>query len=184
MLSTRDGHRRCLPATRQGAGGSWVGAASNRRRPAVSDQVPAPGLASAGLQVHDRAAKKGEARMRFGFLLPVVLGTVLALPALAQSASYTWTGYGRSGGVGGSGNCSSYKMKVDVTVNGTDVKGLFQQEGRPQRNFQATADASGNFRTKAQVQGGTMDVRGTINASTATVLLDGYCKFEAKLKKV
>jgi len=127
---------------------------------------------------------KGEAHMRFGFLLSVALATALAVPALAQSGSYTWTGYGRGGGVGGSSNCSSYKMKVDVTVAGADVKGLFQQEGRPQRNFQATADASGNFRTKAQVQGGTMDVRGTINASTATVVLDGYCKFEAKLKKV
>ncbi len=122
--------------------------------------------------------------MRFTFLLPMALATVVAVPALAQSGNYTWTGYGSSGGVGGSGQCSSYKMKIDVTVNGTDVKGLFQQEGRPQRNFQATADARGGFRTKAQVQGGTMDVRGTINATTATVLLDGYCKFDAKLKKV
>lgn len=122
--------------------------------------------------------------MRFAFLLPIAAGALLAVPVMAQSASYTWTGYGRSGGVGGSSSCSSYKMKVDVTVNGSDVKGIFQQEGRTQRNFQATADASGAFRTKAQVQGGTMDVRGTINAGTATVLLDGYCKFDAKLKKV
>ena len=85
--------------------------------------------------------------MRFAFVLPVVLGTALAVPALAQSGSYTWTGYGSGGGVGGSSNCSSYKMKVDVTVNGTDVKGLFQQEGRAQRNFQATPDAYGAFRT-------------------------------------
>ncbi|HKU98705.1 MAG TPA: hypothetical protein VJR58_25660 [Vineibacter sp.] len=121
--------------------------------------------------------------MRIASVLVVAL-TVLSLPALAQSAGYTWTGYGKSGGVGGSSNCPSYKMKIDVTVNGTEVKGLFQQEGRPQRNFQATADAGGAFKTKAKVDGGTMDVRGTINATTATVLLDGYCKFDAKLKKI
>ncbi|HJQ56874.1 MAG TPA: hypothetical protein VJ890_08200 [Vineibacter sp.] len=121
--------------------------------------------------------------MRKTFLLSLAAVTSISLAALAQSATYTWTGYGSSGGVGGSGNCSSYKMKVDVTVNGTDVKGIFQQEGRPQRNFQATANAAGAFKTKAQVQGGTMNVSGTINATTANVTLDGYCKFSAQLKK-
>jgi len=121
--------------------------------------------------------------MRVSFLLSMAMATALAVPALAQSAKYTWTGYGRSGGVGGSSNCGGYQMTIDVTVNGTDIRGLFQQKGRPQRHFEATADAAGNFRTKAQVDGGTMDVKGTINANTATVLLDGYCKFDAKLKK-
>lgn len=122
--------------------------------------------------------------MRMTFLLSLATATVLSMSALAQSATYTWTGYGKSGGIGGSSNCTGYKMKIDVTVNGTDVKGVFQQDGRTQRNFQATADASGAFRTKAQVQGGTMDVRGTINSNIATVTLDGYCKFEAKLQKI
>jgi len=121
--------------------------------------------------------------MRFALAL-VIAFTALSLPASAQTASYTWTGFGKSGGVGGSSNCPSYKMKIDVTVTGTDVKGLFQQEGRPQRHFEATADAAGVFRTKAKVDGGSMDVKGTINATKASVLLDGYCKFDATLKKV
>jgi hypothetical protein len=121
--------------------------------------------------------------MRSTFFLSLAAAACVSLAALAQSATYTWTGYGASGGVGGSGNCRSYKMKIDVTVNGTDIKGVFQQEGRPQRNFQATANANGAFKTKAQVQGGTMDVTGTINASTAAVTLDGYCRFVAQLKK-
>ncbi|HEX2889612.1 hypothetical protein [Vineibacter terrae] len=123
--------------------------------------------------------------MRFALAL-VATAAALSLPVQAQTTgSYTWTGYGSGGGVGGSTNCSSYKMKIDVTVSGTTVKGLFQQQGRPQRHFEATADANGAFRTKAQVgDGGVMDVRGTINAATAGVVLDGYCKFDAKLKKI
>jgi hypothetical protein len=122
--------------------------------------------------------------MRCAFALSAIVTVALAAPVWGESASYTWTGYGRSGGIGGSSNCTSYKMKIDVKMDGAAVSGLFQQEGRPQRNFQATADASGAFRTKARVDGGTMDVKGQINASTAVVTLDGYCKFEAKLKKV
>lgn len=121
--------------------------------------------------------------MRLTFLLPLAAAVSFSAAALAQSATYTWTGFGAGGGVGGSSNCRGYKMKIDVTVNGTDIKGIFQQEGRTQRNFQATANANGAFKTKAQVQGGTMDVTGTINATTATVTLDGYCKFVAQLKK-
>jgi len=122
--------------------------------------------------------------MRFALVLGMAL-MALSPPALAQTASYTWTGFGKSGGVGGSGGkCASYKMKIDVTVTGTDIKGLFQQEGRVQRNFEATADAAGVFRTKAKVDGGSMDVKGTISATKASVLLDGYCKFDATLKKV
>lgn len=122
--------------------------------------------------------------MRLAFLSSLAAMAALCVPALAQTASYTWTGYGRSGGIGGSTSCSSYKMQVDVTVNGAQIKGLFQQQGRPQRNFEATADAGGSFRAIAKVSGGTMDVRGTINATTATVVLDGYCKFDARLRRL
>jgi uncharacterized protein involved in outer membrane biogenesis len=122
--------------------------------------------------------------MRLAVLLFLAVASALSTQAQAQGAAYTWTGYGRSGAVGGSGSCSSYKMQVDVTVNGTQVKGLFQPQGRPQRNFEATADASGSFQTTAKVSGGTMSVKGTINATTATVLLDGYCRFDAKLRKL
>jgi len=120
--------------------------------------------------------------MRPTFLLSIAAATVLAAPVLAQSGNYTWTGYARS--KSDSPNCAVAKMKIDVTVTGTEVKGLFQQQGRTQRNFQATADAAGSFRTKAQVGGGgIMDVKGTINNTTATVTLDGYCRWDAKLTK-
>ena len=98
---------------------------------------------------------------------------------MAQQAAYTWTGLGM-----GSGKCTSYKMTVTVTVEGTDVKGLFQQEGRDQRHFEATLGAGGVFKTKAVVGGGgSMDVTGTIKDGESKVLLDGYCKFDAKLAK-
>ena len=58
---------------------------------------------------------------------------VLAAPALAEPAVLTWIGYGLN--VPGSGKCPTYKMTIDVTVQGNDVKGLFKQEGREQRHF-------------------------------------------------
>src|SRR5258708_18765503 len=51
--------------------------------------------------------------------------------ALAQQAAYTWTGKGQ-----GSGKCTGYTMTVNVTVDGTAVKGLFKQEGRTERHFE------------------------------------------------
>jgi hypothetical protein len=102
--------------------------------------------------------------------------------ALAQQAAYTWTGMGIN--VPGSSKCTRYKMTIDVTVQGKVVKGLFQQEGRDQRNFEAMLDDKGMFKTKAIVGGGnSMDVTGTIKDGDTKVLLDGYCKFDAKLTK-
>lgn len=99
--------------------------------------------------------------------------------ALAQQATYSWTGAGQ-----GSGKCTSYKMTVDVTVEGTVVKGRFQQEGRPERRFEATLGQGGTIRAKAKLDGGnTMDVKGTIKDGESRVVLDGYCKFDAKLVK-
>ena len=99
--------------------------------------------------------------------------------ALAQQAAYTWTGMGQ-----GSGKCTSYKMTVNVTVEGTTVKGLFQQEGRPQRHFEATLGSGGVIKTKAMLDGGSsMDVKGTIKDGESRVVLDGYCKFDARLTK-
>ena len=40
--------------------------------------------------------------------------------ALAEPAVFTWTGYGLN--VPGSGKCPTYKMTIDVTVDGTDVR--------------------------------------------------------------
>ena len=41
----------------------------------------------------------------------------------------------------------TYKMTIDVTVDGNAVKGLFQQEGRPERDFETTLGKSGAIKT-------------------------------------
>ncbi|HTR86916.1 MAG TPA: hypothetical protein VMI56_20720 [Reyranella sp.] len=106
----------------------------------------------------------------------------VAGPALAAPAVYTWTGYGEN--VPGSGKCPVYKMTIDVTVDGTDVQGRFQQEGRPERNFKATLGADQKFKTTAIVGGGNkMDVVGSLKEGASTIMLDGYCLFEGKLTK-
>jgi hypothetical protein len=75
-------------------------------------------------------------------------------------------------------------MTINVTVVGDSVKALFEQEGRPERHFEATKDAKGMFKTTAVVGGGNiMQVSGMIGATDSTVLLDGYCKFEGHLVK-
>src|SRR4051794_9724583 len=90
-----------------------------------------------------------------------VAAIMMAGPVMAQSASYAWTGVGNN--VPGSSKCPTYKMTITLTVEGNTVKGRFQQEGRPERHFEATKDASGVFKTKAEVGGGgTMDVTGSV----------------------
>jgi hypothetical protein len=117
----------------------------------------------------------------------VVLGGALAGllftgAAQAQTAAYTWTGYGVN--VSGSSKCPTYKMVIDVTVEGNSVKGLFQQEGRPQRHFEATKDAGGLFKAKADLGGSSsMDVTGSVKDGDLKILLDGYCKFGGPLTK-
>jgi len=107
---------------------------------------------------------------------------VLTGPASAQTAKYVWIGYGIN--VPGSSKCPTYKMTINVTVAGDSVKALFEQEGRPERHFEATKDAKGMFKTTAVVGGGNiMQVSGTINGAENNVLLDGYCKFGGALLK-
>jgi hypothetical protein len=109
-------------------------------------------------------------------------GLLFSGAAQAQTAAYTWTGYGVN--VPGSSKCPTYKMVIDVTVEGNSVKGLFQQEGRPQRHFEATRDAGGLFKVKADLGGGSsMDVTGSLKDGDSKVLLDGYCKFGGALTK-
>ena len=109
-------------------------------------------------------------------------GLVFVGAAAAQTAAYTWTGYGVN--VAGSSKCASYKVTIDVTVEGNMVKGRFQQEGRPERHFEATRDGGGLFKAKAEVGGGgTMDVTGSLKDGDTKVLLDGYCKFGGPLTK-
>ncbi len=111
--------------------------------------------------------------------LAVVLPAGLAL---AEPVVFTWTGYGLN--VPGSGKCPTYKMTIDVTVDGTDIKGRFLQEGRTERNFQATLGADMKFKTTAIVGGGNkMDVVGSLKEGAQTIMLDGYCLFEGPLTK-
>jgi hypothetical protein len=113
----------------------------------------------------------------------VIATALLAGTAFAQQAAYSWTGPGVN--VRGASKCPGYKMTINVTVEGTAVKGNFQQEGREARQFETTLGAGGAFKTVAKLgQGNTIDVVGTIKDGGASkITLDGYCKFEGPLKK-
>lgn len=114
--------------------------------------------------------------------LATLVAVLPAVPALAEPVVFTWTGYGLN--VPGSGKCPTYKMTIDVTIDGTDVKGWFLQEGRTERNFKATLAADKKFKTTAIVGGGNkMDVVGSVAEGKETIMLDGYCLFEGPLKK-
>ena len=103
-------------------------------------------------------------------------------PAWADPALYSLTGMGT--GVAGTSKCATYQITIDVSVDGKAVKGLFKQQGRPERPFAATLDDKGAFKTKADVgEGNVMDVSGTIAGNEGRILLDGYCKFEGKLTR-
>lgn len=104
---------------------------------------------------------------------------LLAVNANAEPAKYTWAGVGD-----GSGKCNTYRMEIDISADGNAVTGVLKQQGRPERNFQATADANGVFKTTAQVgNGGSLDVSGSLKEGMSQVILDGYCKFGGKLTK-
>ena len=72
--------------------------------------------------------------------------------AYAEPVTYNWTGYGIN--VVGSSKCPTYKMTINVTVEGNAVTALFQQEGREQRHFEATLGQGGTFKAKTVVGGG------------------------------
>ncbi len=115
-----------------------------------------------------------------------IVGTLAGLlfvgAANAEPVVYSWTGYGVN--VVGSSKCPTYKMVIDVTVDGQEVKGRFQQEGRPERGFQTTLGKNGAIKTAAMVGGGgMMDVIGQIKDGDSKIKLDGYCKFEGPLTK-
>lgn len=120
--------------------------------------------------------------MRRTFAATTVALLLAAGAARAEPVVYTWTGYGKN--VPGSGKCPTYKMVVDVTVDGEQVKGRFQQEGRPERTFQTSLGRNGAIKTAAMVGGGgMMDVIGQIKDGDSRIKLDGYCIFEGKLTK-
>ncbi len=116
-------------------------------------------------------------------MLATVALAVLGVGSVrAEPASYSLTGMGT--GVAGTSKCATYQISIDVTVDGKAVKGLFKQQGRPERAFVATLDDKGRFSTKAEVgEGNVMDVSGTISDKESRILLDGYCKFEGKLDR-
>src|SRR4029450_9215865 len=88
-------------------------------------------------------------------------GVLVVGAAQAQPVVYTWTGFGKN--VPGSSKCPTYKMVIDVTVDGDSVKGKFQQEGRPERAFETTLGKNGTIKTAAMVGGGgMMDVIGQV----------------------
>jgi hypothetical protein len=116
----------------------------------------------------------------------LILAMALALSgvgaAWAQAANYTLTGMGT--GVAGTSKCATYQITIDVSVDGKAVKGLFKQQGRPERAFAATLDDKGAFKTRADFgEGNVMDVSGTVGDKDGRILLDGYCKFEGKLTR-
>jgi len=100
----------------------------------------------------------------------------------AETATYTLTGMGA--GVLGTSKCATYQITIDVTVDGKAVKGVFKQQGRPERGFSSTLDDKGTFKAKAEVgDGNIMDVSGMISDAESRIFLDGYCKFEGKLTR-
>lgn len=109
-----------------------------------------------------------------------LLGALLiSTAAQAEPVMYTWTGPGIN--TQGSTKCPGYKMTIDITVDGDKVSGRFQQEGRPERKFETTRNAQGVIKTKAELgQGNSIEVIGAINDKEQKILLDGYCKFDAK----
>jgi hypothetical protein len=123
--------------------------------------------------------------MTFPVLAGALAGLLFSGGVQADPVVYTWTGYGGFGPkTAGSTRCGSFKMTVNVSVDGDAVKGVFRQEGRDERNFEGTLGKDGAFKTTAVVGGGgIMDVTGTIKDGDSTVLLDGYCRFNAKLTR-
>jgi hypothetical protein len=125
-----------------------------------------------------KANFSGDEAMTGALTKGVALAVLLAsLPAWAQKTTYA----GNTMGVG-SGKCATYRMDMEVVIDGTAVKGRIKQQGRPDRSFNATLAAGGKLETRVVVGGdGSMDVIGTINDKEARVLLDGYCKFDFRL---
>lgn len=114
-----------------------------------------------------------------GLVGALLIATAAPFSVRAEPVAYTWTGPGIN--TQGSTKCPGYKMTIDVAVDGAKVSGRFQQEGRPERKFETTRDAQGVIKAKADLgQGNTIEVKGTINDKEQKILLDGYCRFDAK----
>lgn len=117
------------------------------------------------------------------WMLAAVAGLALgATAARAEPMVYSVTAMGT--GVEGSSKCATYKITIDVTVDGKSVKGTFKQQGRPDRAFTATLDDKNAFTAKADVgEGNTMNVVGSISGDYGRIELRGYCIFAGRLDR-
>src|SRR6266481_9965684 len=87
-------------------------------------------------------------------LVGALAGILVAGTVQAEPVVYSWAGYGVN--VPDSSKCPTYKMTIDVIVDGNHVKVRFQQEGRPERTFQTTLMKDGAIKTAAMVGGNNM----------------------------
>lgn len=133
----------------------------------------------------------------------LLAGTVQARPVI-----YTWQGTGdmvgtlapRAGNkVIGTSRCAAKEMKVDLTVDGAAVTGVFREGHRPQYRFQTTLDATGAFKAdvpvthdKGAASGGParvglddslIHVHGVIKDGEARIVLEGTCTYKATMTK-
>ena len=120
--------------------------------------------------------------MRRSIMCLAAIGLLSTANVSAQEQKLTWVGYGR--GTATTPNCATYKMTINLTAGAGRVKGIFQQEGRQQRNFDVPMQPNGVFKGEAALSSGNkMSVSGRIHGDSGEILLDGYCKFGGTLRK-
>ena len=139
---------------------------------------------------------------------------------LPPGVGYTWSGEGNQIGmlapgagykVAGTSQCMVRKATIDVTVEGTSLRGVFHQVHRPVQFFEATLGADGAFATEfKQIHkkgdrdlsqhnaplgdigrghaGSGLDddlwhVKGVINQREAAIKLEGSCNYGGNLSK-
>jgi hypothetical protein len=139
-----------------------------------------------------------------------VAAGVLLLAGAVQAAPVSYSGTGVGDKVGelapragnkviGTSRCANNEVTINLTVDGTSVKGSFKEKSGPRYQFAATRDASGAFkvdvarvREKGASSGGPahsgMDdslihVRGVINDGGGEISVEDSCLFKATLTK-
>jgi len=121
-------------------------------------------------------------RILLGLAMAGLLTGGAAIAQQPPPGKYNWVGYGR-GGVD-SPNCGTYKMTISISVENGRAIGLFQQDGRAQRNFDLPIQANGIFKGEARLgEGNKISVSGRISGDSGEILLDGYCKFGGTLRR-
>ena len=145
-----------------------------------------------------------------GYLDKAVSTVVILLAAPALAAAVTYTGSAQGDKVGelapragnkvvGTAQCANSAVTIDVTVDGTSVKGSFRGKSGPRYQFAATRDAKGAFtvdvprrREKGASSGNvshsglddsSIHVRGVVNDSEASISIEDTCLFKAALTR-